>query len=47
MKLQITEGRDGKLGIAVDTFVPKVKTDFSKVNTNAVGKADDFQNLPF
>lgn len=47
LKLQITEGRDGKLGIAVDTYVPREKTDFSKVNTNAVGKADNFENLPF
>jgi hypothetical protein len=47
LKLQITEGRDGKLNIAVDTFIPKERTDFSKVNTNAVGKVDNFQDLPF
>jgi hypothetical protein len=46
LKLQITEGREGKLSIAVDTFVPRTKSDFSNVNTNAVGKANEY-DIPF
>jgi hypothetical protein len=43
LKLQITEGREGKLSIAVDTYVPKAKAEYNK--PNAVN--DNRNDLPF
>lgn len=48
LKLQITEGRDGKLGIAVDTYVPKQQSNYPTNNSkSSVTSDDNFETLPF